>query len=418
MAKTLILSVGGSPRPLIKSILHHSPQNIIFFASKESEEQIELILEELFKKGFQPKKHDKIVTCSAEDLNHCLHTLLKELPEIINRWNVSPQELIVDYTGGTKSMSSSLVLATIERTLSFSYIGGEERNKDGIGIVIDGKERMLRIKNPWDELAIEEKKRIEILFNSGRYSIAKETSEKAKEKVSDREKPFFEMLSNLIESYRLWDSFKYAEALNRLGKAVHELEICCSGLESSNPLALLLKQVKENRDFLKGIESDGKRKILDLLANAKRRAEHEGRYDDGIVRIYRALEKSGQIELKKYGLDASNIKLELIPKYIQQEIKNKYYNERKRKIQTPLYGSCQILKAKEEEKGEKGLGHRFFEKERELNNNIIENRNLSIIVHGENPIDKEKFERAFKTALEFLEIKDEELPKFPKLKLI
>ncbi len=69
--------------------------------------------------------------------------------------------------------------------------------------------------------------------------------------------------------------------------------------------------------------------------------------------------------------------------------------------------SSQILKAIEEERGEKGFGHRFFEKERELNNSIIENRNLSIIVHGENPLDREKFERAWNSVSEFLGITEE-----------
>ncbi len=417
MAKTLILSVGGSLSPLIISVKHHSPENLIFFASKDTELQIEQLLSNLIKEGFEIKKHDKIVTPSAEDLNQCLHSLLTKLPEILSRWSVSSSDLIVDYTGGTKSMSSALVLATIEKTSTFSYIGGEERNKDGIGVVIDGKEKVLRKANPWDEMAIEEKKRIEILFNTGRYTLAKDSAEKAKEKVSEKEKPFFEMLSHLIESYQLWDSFKYREATNKLRKAIHDLEMCCSRLEPYHPLFLLLNHTKENQEFLKNIDTDGRKRILDLLANAKRRANFEGRYDDAIVRIYRAIEKSAQLELKKHNLDASNIDSKLLPGSIREEIEKKYYNQRKNKIQTPLYGSCQILKEIEKEKGQKGLGSKFFEMERELNNSIIENRNLSIIVHGENPIDREKFEKALMTAFEFLDIKEAELPEFPELKL-
>lgn len=416
MSKTLILSVGGSLSPLIFSINHHKPENIIFFASQDTEKQIEEILRQIFQEGFQLKNHEKIITPSAEDLNQCLNSLLTKLPEILSRWNISSEELIVDYTGGTKSMSSALVLATVEKTSSFSYIGGEERNKNGLGVVIDGKERVLRVKNPWDELAIEERKKISILFNTGRYSLAFETAEKARMKVSEKDKPFFEILSTLIDSYRLWDSFQYREAINKMGKAVHDLKMCCARLNSSHPLSILLEHVIKNHEFLSSIDSEQNR-ILDLLANAKRRAENEGRYDDAIVRIYRAIEKRAQLELKKYRIDASNIKIELLPLSIREEIKGKYYNERKGKIQTPLYGSCQILKAIEEEKGEKGFGHKFFEKERDLNNNITESRNLSIIVHGENSLDKEKFERAWKTALEFLETEEDKLPKFPELNI-
>lgn len=416
MAKTLILSIGGSPPPLVFSIKHHQPENVIFFASKETEKEITKILDQLLRENFRLKNHEKIITPSSEDLNTCLRSLLSKLPEIFSRWNISPEDLIVDYTGGTKTMSSALVLATINQTSTFSYISGEERDKDGIGVVIDGKEKMLRIKNPWDELAIEERKRIQLLFNSGRYSLAKETAESAKQKVSEKERSFYEMLSTLIDSYLLWDSFKYNEARNKMGRAIHDLEMCCSTLDSSHPLSKLLNHMKENIEFLKNIDSE-KNRVLDLLSNAKRRAEIESRYDDAIIRIYRAIEKFAQLELKKHGLDASNIDENSLPQSIRKEIKEKYFNERKRKIQTPLYGSCTILKAIEEEKGEKGFGHRFFEKYTELNNGIIENRNLSVIVHGENPLNKEKFEKAWKTALEFLEIREEDLPKFPELKL-
>ncbi len=100
--------------------------------------------------------------------------------------------------------------------------------------------------------------------------------------------------------------------------------------------------------------------MLDLLANAKRRAEQEHRYDDALVRLYRALEKRVQLELKAYNLDTSNIKLELVPDKLKHELKLKYYNERKNRIETPLYPAYCLLKALEEEKElYNGIGHRF-----------------------------------------------------------
>jgi len=438
MKKLLIISVGGTISPIIYSIKHHNPNNIIFFTSLETETQIAEIFRRNELKDFE--NFEKIVTPSAEDINLCMGSILNRLPEILSRWGIGFYEVIVDYTGGTKSMSSALVLATIEYTKCFSYIGGEKRNKDGIGVVINGQERALILKNPWDELAIEEKKKICLLFNSGRYLAAKEVAERTINKVSQREKPFFEILKRLINGYYMWDSFKYNAAQNDLSWAKRELKICCTQLHNRHNLFLLLNKIEDNEKFLKKILSksehngpittdqtnngegaeDIKReehRLYDMLANAKRRAILENRYDDAIVRIYSVLEKKAQLELKKYGIEASNINPILLPKSIRNEIETKCFNEKKKKIEVGLYNGYKILKAKEEEIEEKGVGYRFFENFEKLIKPILNLRNSSIIVHGENPLDEKKFNSAWVNCLEFLEIEEKQLPQFPILEL-
>lgn len=432
MPKTLIISVGGSIQPIISSINHHVPENIIFFTSTETEAQVSEIVHQI---NFKRSKFDTIVTTSAECINDCLRSLLKDLPAILTRWKASPDEVIVDYTGGTKSMSAALVLATIEKTKCFSYVGGKTRNKEGIGTVINGQENILILGNPWDELAIEEKKSISLYFNSGRYLEAIEIAVKALNKVSPREKSFFELIKQLINAYYKWDSFFYSNAKHELNKAEGQLRLCVSQISNETKLVSLLENIRENQRFLNillgkeeefatvpptEVERKIKREeyvLLDLLANAKRRAEIENRYDDAIVRIYRAIEKRGQMELTKYGLDASCINLDKIPESIKGEIKEKYFDEGKKIIKVPLYGCYKILKALEEEKNIPSIGHRFFEFY-DLNiRQVIDFRNNSIIVHGSNPLDREKYERAWRNCLEFLEISEDSLPKFPELKL-
>lgn len=445
MGKTLIISVGGSTAPIICSIKHHQPENIIFFCSEQTEPQVTEIRNEIIRKNLTPLRLDeKIVSESAEDINSCLKAILTKLPEILERWKIGLGELIVDYTGGTKSMSSALVLGTLNYTKCFSYVGAKDeksRNKDGIGVVIDGQEKVIILKNPWEELAVEERKKICLLFNSGRYQAALEVCRAAKEKVPDQQKPFFSTLGNFIKVYWKWDSFFYEEAYHVFSKTIHEGEILCQSLPNNHSLINFLEKSKKNLRFLtllvqgkeaesekaKGILSPEEKRIiewkkdecrlLDLLANAKRRAYLENRYDDALVRIYRALEKRAQLELKKYGLDASNINLDLIPEAIREEIKSKYYNLRKNKVEVPLYAAYQILIALEEEKKSPGIGHRFFEKYESQVAPIIDFRNNNIIVHGDITADEEKFADAWTNCLSFLEINEENLPEFPRLEL-
>jgi len=396
------------------------PENVIFFTSTETEAQVTEILRQIESSSI--RQIEKIVTTSPEDINICLRAILARLPNLLTRWKVNQDEIIVDFTGGTKSMSSALVLGTITYTRCFSYIGGKERNKDGIGVVVDGKEKTLTLRNPWDELAVEEKKKALLLFNAGRYMAAKEAIQAALDKVSAKEKPFLRTIQRLIEAYYFWDAFKYENAKRELDRVKSELSGCISLLPDDHKLISLLEKVKENGSFLEQILKNGgfsseEFELLDLLANAKRRGQVENRYDDAIVRIYRAIEKRGQIELKRYGLDASDIDEQKLPENIRKEIKSKYLSGDKNRIKVPLYAAFQIIRAKEAEAGQRSIGHKFFDDYENLIKPILDFRNSSIIVHGYNPLDKDKYERAWQYCLKFLEIEENSLPEFPRLDL-
>jgi hypothetical protein len=134
--------------------------------SAESASQIQGIIREL---PYQCHDFDRILSPSAEILGDCYRTLRDHLPSKLTQWGLLPEELLVDYTGGTKSMSAALVLATIEQAHRYSYVGGVERDKGRVGVVLGGRERMHYIQNPWKEMAQEERKRISLLFLTARY---------------------------------------------------------------------------------------------------------------------------------------------------------------------------------------------------------------------------------------------------------
>lgn len=73
-------------------------------------------------------------------------------------------------------MSVASALATIEKVSRFSYVGGTERTKEGVGVVINGKEKMIFSDNPWNQMALLRKREISLLFNQGRYAPALDTT--------------------------------------------------------------------------------------------------------------------------------------------------------------------------------------------------------------------------------------------------
>jgi hypothetical protein len=60
-------------------------------------------------------------------------------------------------------------------------------------------------------------------------------------------------------------------------------------------------------------------KMIDLIANARRRAE-EGFYDDAVGRLYRTMEMLAQFELlTKYDQDTSDIDLSKVAYVLSEE---------------------------------------------------------------------------------------------------
>ena len=150
--KALLISIGGSPEPVIYSINELKPECLCFFASEESRMLINN--EVLPKLTDRPVWMAEIITDDADDLLSCYKAITGKWKDLQRNWRLQPGDWVVDYTGGTKPMVAALVLSTINDTSGYRYISGKERTKGGTGIVIDGKEQVLHQINPWDQLAV------------------------------------------------------------------------------------------------------------------------------------------------------------------------------------------------------------------------------------------------------------------------
>lgn len=409
--KGMIVSVGGTPAPIIYSLNKSRPDYICFFVSRETKKMIDAdILPNL---DFKYRHHDWIVTPNAELLSESYMHLVKKLPEMMEKWELDPRDICVDYTGGTKTMSVALALATADQSCCYSYVGGGERSKGGVGVVIDGNEKMHFLENPWDEIAQVEKREACILFNKARYATAADVFGKCVERVSKDQKPFFRALYEMVTGYDLWDRFKHSEARKHLFKCRETLTALSS---EKKEMKSLVRQLETNIEFLEALLSGNKPSILyyrDLLANAKRRADLEKKFDDAVARLYRAIEVLGQSELKtNYGIETSNVKEDLIPENLRTEYRQKYRDKYDSKIKLPLYASYQLLKALGS-----NLAMRFFDRYEKDIRPLLNIRNNSILAHGFDPVDEKTFRKLFDIILEFSETKEEDLHDFPLLKL-
>lgn len=422
--KVLLVSVGGSPTPVVYSINKHNPEYVIFFASRGSREKA--VTEVLPQVKCKPKDHQFIVTPNEQDLEASAKSLLLELPTILRIWGMGFDDLVADYTGGTKTMSAAVVLALSRRVGSFSYVGGVERDKAGLGVVIDGREQMLYCRNPWDAMAVDTLREMALLFNRCRFQSVKDMAESAARKAEEG-RAFFEALTFVAEGFYLWDVFDYKKALDLLKRGESMLR-ALTALIRESPAGrfhgsvaeslVLLGMVVEERAGLEATKKregaatdlDGKWLLRDLVANAVRRAEVDHRYEEAVARLYSAIEKMAKVRLLAvHGINNSDVHSEQVPDpALWEELERQCSNERSAgKIQLPLYKSFELLHALSDP-----MGAVFRQREVELKK-ILDIRNKSLLAHGFEPVRRDTYEKMIAIALDFLGIEKSSLPRFP-----
>jgi len=402
----MIISIGGTPAPIIKTIIHYRPEFISFLASQDTIYNVSDI-----KKACQDQsvnfKSEVTIVDNVNDLLHCYERAEEAIKRVTDK-NFSQDRVIVDYTGGTKNMSVSLALAAISQGFSFSYVGGKERTKNGVGIVIDGTEEIYKSVNPWDFLAIDEKKKIALLFNQYQFMAAKQLCETMSEKAT-RQKTLFKKLGFAIEGYYLWDLFRHKDALDRFQRAKIE-EIQESGDATFKEFAA---KAKENIRFLEILIKDSQKLsinyILDIYANAERRFE-ERKFDDAILRLYRLSEMIAQERLiNRYGINTSDVRPDKIPATLHDEFVRRYKNSLDGRIKLPQNASFELLFALDDELG------RAFEKDKKTFLDIQSSRNQSYLAHGFSSSKDSTYIRLRDFLLRLDVINIEEVPVFPKL---
>ncbi len=314
--KALILSCGGSSKPLLFCIKHYQPDFIYFLCSNDSVDIARDIAEEsnIDKDNFAIK----VVS------NHqSLEDSFAKSREIILELQKEYGEIHVDFTGGTKPMVSGLVLAAIGEECTYSYVGTENidgRDKQGLGIVIDGFEQIKNQRDPYDVFAVMEFNRGMDFFNKYQFEAAKTNFTQASEKLeSENLIELANLYKELVDVYQLWDKFKNTKGkkltLNNIFNNI--LKLICNSDNIKNHLMDnfpdFIPQIRLNKEFLDlKLSREGRIKpenvkyyLPDLLNNSLRRIE-EGKYDDAVARLYRSIELIAQMSLTEMGIINKN----------------------------------------------------------------------------------------------------------------
>lgn len=412
MPQAMIVSLGGSPEPLIKTLTEQKPDMVCFLASQASVDFVGTIKQAASRAGVTFTRDHKVLIDDPDDLAHCYQKALA-CADWVSAQGVPAMEVIVDYTGGTKTMSAAVVLATISRGFRFSYVGGTQRTKGGVGIVESGSEVIHVGVNPWDLFAIQEQQRLAQYFNSYQFAACRTLIQDVRDRLSADEQRRFDVLNILVEGYEAWDSFNHRRGLKRLDEAIAKLQQLVD-LKAEGFLFSLRPQLAENRLFLQRLKDETHDfqqlhalLLNDLLANAQRRID-EGKFDDAAARLYRLVEMRGQFEIQRLcGAETSNFPIDEIPEALREDFIRRYRDEKDKKIKLPLEATYRVLQAKGSE-----TGRRFFQDQGRFSN-LQQARNHSILAHGMIPLEEKRVRELLEFVTALTPLQNE--PLFPKL---
>lgn len=409
MKKVMILSLGGSPEPLKKSIAEHRPERLIFFASQESNAKLGEVLQI---EGYKPLKIETEIAENPNLLYEC-YKASRRCVDRATRSGVLENDILIDYTGGTKVMSAALLLATAGFAFSFNYVGGETRSKDGLGVVQNGHEKMYADMNPWSAFAEEERRQIVTLFNARRYSAVIGILDLCKRELPLQIGLCFKFIRHLAFGFLFWDQFQHKKALDCLEKGLNALLDYVKSFPDDKHTRLG-QELQRHIDFLSELNEKTNHMqkfnfilVKELINNARRRMDDK-RFDDAAARIYRALELYGQICFeKKIGCPNDKVRSDKIPQELRAEFTRKYQDPQTNMIKLPLQATFTVLRATGHD-----AGQRYFEYEKKIKN-IQGARNNSILAHGVQPVSEHAAQSILDTVTDFVEMK--EFFDFPKL---
>lgn len=371
MKKVLILSVGGTSDPLVKSIDEVQPDQVIFIASKETASEIQSNIIELTQGQGLQYQHEVITLENAEDLHEAFEAGYKAKAHLNGG-----EDIYVDYTGGTKSMSVGLALAFFGKDIKeYLYVGGNERQKEGVGTVKPGHERLVQKVDPANLYAFNIAKKVEQFFNNGQYHLAYHILESEVPKhADDQQKVSKELvfLKKLTHALYLWDSMNYHRSFAEISTYQKE----------TKDFDFSLFQVNISEDFKEHLkkcsEGNEHHRIGDLIHAIKKRKEH-GEYDEAVLRIYRTIEYIGQVKFKKvFDCETSDVQIE---KLKDLDIYDKLKRKSKGSYSVKLLVS-EVYDILNEKGVIEGQSYKEHEQEFKKFNNM---RHQSVLAHGFQP---------------------------------
>lgn len=361
---------------ILFSIDKSNPDIVIFFGSEKSKKTVESVKEQYLNEFEEEFDYFEFIHLEQiDDFKIYFEAFKRKIQEL------DGYKIIIDYTSGTKTMTMSAAFASMLYRKNLYFVGGERED----GVVIRGTEKIIsqNLYPIYDDLMIS---KIKELFNTNRFDAGKSLLE-------DITKAKKDTYANLFDAYYYFDNVDY----NKANKYFITKEFIAEWPELKKQFSLNAKAL-----YHLNKEDSAMRPFYilgSLINNARRRAE-ETKYDDAIARLYRSLELIAQIKLNEYGIDTSDVELDILNKHgVEQEFKPDFSG----KIKLSLVQDYELLNNLGDDLGE------FYIKNKDEFLATISSRNNSILAHGLNSQTEKQYVKFRDLILKFASVLNPEM---------
>jgi hypothetical protein len=397
MTRVLIVTVGGSPEPILTAVKLHQPDELIFACSAPPCERPSIdqvigagtpcrhivagveewrpnLVSQLKLNGFR-EDLQLIGLPEPDNLSDCLQRLRSFVQTLEQRF--SQLQLCGDFTGGTKSMSAALAFTLLDCSATVSVVSGRRDN-----LIRIERSEGLHIVDPIPLLAhrlIEE--RLPPLLEAHFYDRARDLlldfQRDQSERLSARQQQELSGLISGLEALVLWDCFRWRDALD----LAERIQFAASWPELWSWWLRVEAATDWDPSDTPVVAITGYELVQDLLLNAERRGRR-GWYDDAVARLYRASELLAQTYIRlELGLAEP-------PDWTQRELQLASGEPVVNIGVSGLYRWLQEHEAgRQQGKGDRGLGSLYARQFRELRR-LFHSRNASLLGHGLTPISQ------------------------------
>ncbi len=312
--KEMIFSVGTSYEPLVLSLNLFRPERILFLYTDKSLPYLEKVIKmcKLPMSRFVRRRVDE---------NNPLD-IYQEVKNIYLEWN-RPDQIYVDFTGGTKAMSVAAAMAGAMVDIQLVYIGSDKYMVD-FRKPEPGSEFVQFIANPYEVFGdLEIEKALE-LVKEYNYSGACQKLVELIDKVPDpMVRQQLEFIYFLVHAYEFWDDLKFEEAWRQM-QCLHKNLLRDSRrnerlvlLDFMEPIENQLMCLEKLTEMKKILKEEGNFSVLQsqqhivplmftMYINAEIR-EVQSKYDMATLLWYRLLEMISQRRLALYNINVSQV---------------------------------------------------------------------------------------------------------------
>jgi CRISPR-associated protein (TIGR02710 family) len=380
MGKALICTVGtvyegreNILNVLAEEICNLQPAYVAFLVSRESRSAAQKI-------AHSAKLNPSCVEYLELETPHDLNEVFARTNETIRRLlaaGFSPADISLNYTSGTKVMGSGAVLAAVFNQCSelrYIYEGGPKGDR----VIITRPEAV----SAYRDLQLAVRLVEELRFQSASDLLSRLDASL----LSAYDVEILEALRNIADAYNAWDTFNPGHFVEVMRKTTATFEPLKKFMVDSGTMGLLAQLAGDLAQ-----ENYSPYIFADMVNNAARRMI-EGKHDDAVARLYRALEMLAQWVLRRYGIDTDDVDTRKIPpRYrVNFEALRSMDDGIVRIGMRKAYELLAILEAP--------LGLRFQDK-KELQP-LLQARSKSILAHGTSRIAKEDSEHFLAVSLE------------------